>query len=375
MVQLLKPIRCHGQLLCQRLENNFVYLKGDNMSKMAADDDTGMCLTARLMVLFVAIFIAGIFWGCKTVPQQVPAQDEQKEESVTEPVSVPPELTEVHPLALLGSDFSIYAFIPAGNHRDLTAALLMEEINNLSESDAKLIAKRINELYFGLGTVSDRSRLEVAASGNIPPIGIKTTFTKKSGWKQTGYTAASNERALKLHYPHEFTYYSHDESVYDVCFFSQQIFGIAQNIVPVMEKYALRPVPEDTAYNRWISQETDDILFYITRPGQYLRSLIGSAITTDADCVYGSLVKMQGDVYSMTMNIHVTHEKAVNSLKSTLALSFGLMGASLSQPDKETVRVSGIEVTQKQIVDVVTRDPVTGKHYRVKDDGIIEEAR
>lgn len=343
------------------------------MNKMAAGM-TGLSLTARLIASSAAVFIVGLFLGCNSASKQpAPVQKEQNEEK-EESVYVPLELQEVNPLALIGTDFSIYTFIPAAKHKDLTVSLLLEEIENLAEADAKLIAKRIDKLYFGLGTVNDRSLMEAAASGNIPSIGVKTTFTKRNGWKQTDYKAVSNEKALKLRYPNEFTYYSHEECNYDLCFFSQQIFGIAQNLMPVMEQYAIRPEPEDTMYNRWISQESDDILFYITRPGQYLRTLIGSSITSDTDYIYGRLFQLKGETYSMTMNIHVKNENAMHSLKTMLGLSFGLMGASLSQPEKDILRLSDVEISQGQIVALFTRDPITGKHYRVQDDKIIEES-
>ena len=344
------------------------------MNKMAAEMIV-VRLIQRLIFFSAAIFIVVMLFGCTTTQKPVTPKEEQTPvEKKEEPVYVPLELTEVNPLALIGSDFSIYTFIPANKHKSLTIELLMEEIENLAEVDAKLIAKRIDKLYFGLGTVEDRSRLEAAASGNIPTIGVKTTFTKKSGWLQTPYTATSSEQALKLRYPNEFTYYSHDECIYDLCFFTQQIFAIAQDLTPVMEKYALRPEPEDTMYNRWISQESDDILFYITRPGQYLRSLIGASITSDTDYSYGSITQVKDDIYSMTMDLHVTNESSIGMLKSMLELSFGLMDVSLTQPSKDILRVSGVEVSQSQIVNLFTRDPITGKHYRVQDDTVIEEA-
>lgn len=342
------------------------------MKKMAAEVKSGGCfLTAKVLILSAAILIAGTFFGCQTVPKKTPVE-EKKDDG--EYVYVPIELEEVNPLALIGDDFSIYTYIPANKHRGLTAALLLEEIDTLDDSDAKLIAKRIEELYLGLGTVEDRSKLEAAALGNIPTVGVKAAFSKRYGWNQEKYKAVSNEKALRLKYPNEFTYYSNEDTAYDMCFFSQQVFGIAQNLTPIMEKYAVRPEVSDTPYNKWISQESDDILFYITRPGQYLTSLIGSSITINTDYIYGSLKHIEDEIYYMTMNIHIANKKAIPALKSLLGLSFGMMGASLSQPDEETLQLSDIEVTQKQIVNLFTRDPVTGKHYKVVDDKVIEEA-
>lgn len=313
------------------------------------------------LFISVAIFMTLAFYGCKTSPSTPKVQPEPEKKTVEKEEELPVE-QDLVPLALIGKGFSIYASIPVTNHRDLTAELLTEEIENLSDTDAMLIAKRIDMLYAGLGTVSDRSRLEAVAEGNIPPIGIKTTFTKKNGWSKNSYKD-------------DLSYYAHDDSRYDICFFSQKLFSIAQDLTPVMDRYAEKAVLDETRYTEWISRKSDDILFYITRPGQYLRSLIGASINASTDRIYGSMQHIRGNIYNMQMNIHVTDRSSIQSLKSMLALSFGLTGASLSQKDNETLVLSKVEVTQQQIVNLFTRDPITGKHYRIEGDKILEEAR
>ena len=56
-----------------------------------------------------------------------------------------------------------------------------------------------------------------------------------------------------------------------------------------------------------------------------------------------------------------------------LNLAFGLTGGIVTQTDSETLTVSGVPLTRKQIVGVITRDPITGKHYNVVDGKVTEE--
>ena len=309
--------------------------------------------------------------GCKSTKQAAPEPVEQDKESVY----VPAEFEEINPLVVLSGDSSIYVNIPGKKHVELTSALLMDEIENLSEADAKTVAKKLDHIYVGLGTAEDRSRLEISAIGFMPSAGVKSVFSKSNGWSKSTYEAISTEYALKHKYPNVFDYYTRDDSDYAVSFPSKSVLLLAKDVVPLMEMYAQRPEVADTPYNNWVNVESDDILIYITRPGQYLRSLIGQSINAGTDCIYGFLKKADstGDLYLMTFDIHSVSTRTIPALKSLLSLSFGLTGAGISDVDEYTVRLSDVEVTKQQIVNLLTRDPVTGKHYKVTKDKVVEE--
>ena len=68
---------------------------------------------------------------------------------------------QVHPLALISEDLSIYVNVPVQYHRELTARLLTADVPSISQKDAESLASRIGNLYAGLGTVKDRSYLEM----------------------------------------------------------------------------------------------------------------------------------------------------------------------------------------------------------------------
>ncbi|MBP5465661.1 MAG: hypothetical protein J6Y13_10885, partial [Treponema sp.] len=70
---------------------------------------------------------------------------------------------------------------------------------------------------------------------------------------------------------------------------------------------------------------------------------------------------------------HISDTRTIPALKSLLTLAFGLTGGTVSQADSETLLVTGVPLTRKQIVGVITRDPITGKHYNVVDGKVTEE--
>ncbi len=299
------------------------------------------------------LLFANLFFSCKTTAQKT-------------------DLAEVNPLALLSEDSSIYVNVPVQKHVDLTAAVLCAELAGLSEKDARTLAQRIERLYAGLGTVTDRSRLQAAALGDIPKIALNAVLTKKNGWYEQTYQAPSSSEALSLGYPSEFSYYTRKDTDFVMGLPSQNVFCVAKNVFPLLDKYALRPEPQDNPVNQWLNVDCEEIRFYITKPGQYLRNLIGIGVN-GCDAVYGTMVSDGKGEYTLSFDLHLTTPRALRVFSAALELSFGMMGGSVKIMDETTVHLEGLEMTEKKIIDLFTRDPVTGKHYRVVGDQIVQE--
>ncbi len=321
----------------------------------------------QIMVLFAFTLIVAVLAGCKSPkpnppePPVVPGG-----EDYTPPV-------ELNPIALLSDDSSIYARLPAQEHLGLTQAILMEMIPNLQAKDASFMSNYLDVVWMGEGTVEDRSRMELVVTGTVPSIALKAALTEKNGWSKEFYAAPTTNKLRSLGYKNEFDYYAHCESPYQVSLFVKNLLGVSQNLKPLFDKCAVHPVLAEIPRNQWISKESDDVLFFITRPGQYLRNMLGAKPLASIDYVYGKLHYLSGEDYYLTIDMHITNPKSIASLKSMLSIAFGLTGGTVKQIDEETVQVADIPYTQQQIVDVVTRDPITGKHYSVINDEVIEE--
>lgn len=282
-----------------------------------------------------------------------------------------------HPLSLLSQDSSIYVNVPVLNHLELTSEILCAEIEGLKYDDAILLAKRINNLYVGLGTVEDRSRIEVSADVNIPQIAVKKVLSKKNGWKKSvlNFEKTNPESQNK----NSFEVYSQNDNIFQVSFPQESILSFSQNLNPLLQKYADDYKFSQNSCNNWITQKSDDILFYITRPGQYLRNLIGIQ-ARGIEYVYGNLIyspnqnqSAKTSPYELKLCLHLTDKRALSAFKNLLSISFGMMGAKIDQTSELDIEISQIEVSTKQIKDLFTRDPITGKHYRVDGEKIIQE--
>lgn len=288
---------------------------------------------------------------------------------------------QVNVLALLEQDSSIYVRIPVSSHVDLTSAVLSSAFDGVSKKEARSFAQRVSELYAGIGTVEDRSRIQVASSASIPQVAVGTVFSKKNGWSKRTYNAKTTDAVEKNC---SFTVYDPSAGELSVSFPSPSVFVSAAKVEPLLNRYAEYSDYADlsaTSYSSWVSQQSSDILFYITRPGQYLRNLIGQSVSIGTDAIYGSLSyipsKKNPDsysgLYSMMFRIHLLDKRAASAFRSVLSLSFGMMGAKITQIDDFTIEISDVEITQKQIEDLFMRDPVTGKHFKVVGDKIIKE--
>jgi hypothetical protein len=297
------------------------------------------------------IFSSVLFWSCKS--------------SGVEEISV-------DMLSVLDDDSSIYLGLPASRHKELVSRLLSARISGLSEKNALSLAERTEILYAGLGTVEDRSRMQMVSDTNVPKIAVNSALTKKNGWEKSAEKVGS----------FSFDKYENSASSFQMALCPQDLVCAGQDVEPLLKNFAALSEAEDSECNRWISGSDDDIKFFISRPGQYLRSLIGQSINAGTECIYGTLSyvadKKNPDVYSekydLTFFIRLTEKRSVVALRSLLALSFAMTGGEVAQTDEKTLKLSGVEVTASQIVSMFSRDPITGKHYKVVDDQVVEES-
>ncbi len=322
-----------------------------------------LTFTKKNLFISVKFFLAAISFafllsGCKTSEIQ--------------------ENERLHPLALLSEDSSIYLNVPSSNQVPLVAEILCDRINRLTYEDAELVAKRINNLYIGLGTVKDRSRLEVSADVDIPPLAVKKVLSKKNGWKNKNILLEKTN--LESPYENSFTVFYRDDSDLKISFPEQKTFLLAEEINPSLQKYADGAELCSNFQNDYLSQKSTDILFYITRPGQYLRNLIGIE-SRGIDFVYGSLSYMPNrkklneysGLYELKLKLHLADKRTMAVFKNLLSVSIGMMGAKIDQTDEQTLELSQIEVSKNQIKKLLSREAISGKHFRVDGEKIIQE--
>lgn len=278
---------------------------------------------------------------------------------------------EVNPLALLGNDSSIYVNVPVQSHKSLTADLIRSQVEGLSAKDAAALCEKVNNIYIGIGTVKDRSRLEISSSTKSIPRGPFNALLKKSnGWTDHEFSGKNSTYRI----------FENSKSKIQLSLLSPKVLCASKNVGLLAGAFDERKELDPTEYNDWVSQDSNDILFYITRPGQYLRAFIGAPINIATEAVYGKMIyagtiSKNGknvETYNMTLRVRVREKKLVAALKSLISLSFGMAGGNVAVIDDFTLEVSGIELSKNQVEDLFLRDPITGKKYVVVGDEVIE---
>lgn len=295
--------------------------------------------------LVLSFFIALSFCtiGCKSTPKE--------------------ELPEVHPLALLDEQSSVYVSIPVQKHTQFVADILTSEMTNISKQDALKVANQLEILYAGISTVKDRKRIQIASVGSFPKIALKTILKEKNGWNKNEYTAPSNPECIAMHYPNEFTFYTRTDTDFELCFPSEKMITVSRAVSPLLDQYALRPTYVENDQNKWIAQQSEDVLFFITKPGQYLRGLIGQPIEIGCDFIKGKIVyvpnKKDASAYSgnykLTFDVRATNGRARKILFNLLSLSLGMTDADVVITDENTVTVNELSITEKEILSLFTR--------------------
>ena len=281
------------------------------------------------------------------------------------------KVPEVNPLALLSNDSSIYVNVPVQSHLSLTADLIRSQVEGLSPKDAAALCDKVNNVYIGIGTVKDRSRLEISSSTkNIPRGPFNALLKKSNGW--TDHELNGKNSTYKI--------FENSKSKIQISLLSPKVLCASKNVTRLACAFDERKELDSTEYNEWVSQDSNDILFFITRPGQYLRAFIGAPINIATEAVYGKMIYVgtiskngkNVETYNMTLRVHVREKKLVSALKSLISLSFGMAGGNVVVIDDYTLEVSGIELSKNQVEDLFLRDPITGKKYVVVGDEVIE---
>lgn len=270
--------------------------------------------------------------------------------------------TNVNPLALLGEDSDIYLFLPVQYHQELTVNVLETFVPGLTGKDALSIAERISDVYAGL-SLKNASTLtvELAASGDFPPLGINAVMKEKNGWRKETYSARSSRNSAGADVSRDFTVYKRSGLPFKLSFPSAKTLVLSKNVNKLLERYAVAPAVSHTAPNQWLQQEGQTIQFYVAKPDTYLR-LISKVVSIDCSALYGSVSykpntkypSVYSGEYALSFFMQMPNRYTMPVAHSLLSLTFGALGATVSQTDENTLYVQNLPVTDLQLIDFFT---------------------
>ena len=261
---------------------------------------------------------------------------------------------------VLDDEGAMYISIPAKENSDLLEQFISSMKLGVSENDAKTIVSKIDRVYASFGSVKDKKRVQISAEVNVP--GAAAGLLKKNGYE---------EKTVKCDsvYGSDFIYKYYSGAI-EMAFPSSKNVLISKDVVPMIQNYAFEElianerIEFSSAYKldwkqsdlyQWVSEDTETIHFYIVRPQAFLSNLLGSAISTKTfklNYAKGQFAKLPNSKYELTLELNFQDPRFIKPAISLLGLALGLTDSEAKQIDANTVKLSGVHVSTKQLIDM-----------------------
>ncbi len=264
-------------------------------------------------------------------------------------------LPEVKPLVLLGDDCDMYFSIPVVEEKELVSLFLTDYIPGLNEKDSVKMTDYVSRIYAGIIQKENTASFKVAGKQTFPKIALNSTLTEKKGWIKQKYEALSSEEAKTLRYPYQFKYYTNVQAGMQLAFPGEDLFCSSENVVPMLEKYALREQPEENEINAFLTEESPDIHFYVKTPAAFIEKLSGIKAGLGMEYLTGSLINVREnnqktENYSLELKVRVLNSKTMKAVLRIFTIAFKMFNGNVEQIDELTIKLSGLTMSREQII-------------------------
>lgn len=271
-----------------------------------------------------------------------------------------PFVSEVEPLDLLDSRSAFYIRIPKDVDSDLVSRMIQNNLDGLSENDAKKISGRIDTVYLGLKKSRKSVDFQISALCSFPKLAVSSAFSKKNGW-------TSDKLALEGSDKKDVSYTVYKKSGIFAAFPSEYI-ALAGNSVPSMvERY--HNISQKIEYEDdflldenirdWLSYENGihdgQIRFYASMPQSFLTTLIGANLNFKLIYVKGFLENDPKDEnqYITELEFEFRDYRVVPAAHAMLDVAFGLTGSDIQKTSDTHLVVSGIKINKNQLYKIL----------------------
>ena len=270
--------------------------------------------------------------------------------------STPVVQKTVHPLNLIDNNSSFYLKIPTKQDKSLVASIVEHNIKDVSESDANLIAERIDTIYLGINKRRKSTEFQLAASCSIPKIAVSKLFTKKNGWN-------SEKLILQNQLGDEVEYKVFDNSELLLSLPSQNLVVLGRAVPSMVEVYNtyFYEIENGPVFNlnplitEWFAKDDDAIRFFATKPQSFLTILTGANLNYKLVYVCGTIISdtKRDDQYIMNLEFEFREKKVVPAAKAALSLAFGLTNSEVYLETPTHLVISNIKISKKELYKIL----------------------
>ena len=262
------------------------------------------CHHAGLVSASILFFL--LFASCKSAPVQ----------TAKRPVDA---------LELIDSKSSFYIAIPKEADNVLIERIITGFYKDVSDSNARMIADRVNKIYCGLNRTKHDTEVQASIDGNIPKKFIPQVLNQKNGWVESDYSPENSIENYKIY-----------SGQIEMTFPSEKIACIGRDLEGMLNKYdslSNLPVDDVTLYSELNSGLTDylkdaqtDIRFYANKPQSFLTILTGAQLDLKLIDVKGSFRSdpKHSNQYLLDLDFNFKNGTFLKAGRSLLILAFGL---------------------------------------------------
>lgn len=271
-----------------------------------------------------------------------------------------PFVSEVEPLDLLDSRSAFYIRIPKDVDSILISRMIQNNLEGLSENDAKKISERIDTVYLGLKKSKKSVDFQISALCSFPKLAVSSAFSKKNGW-------ASDKLILEDSYKKDVSYTVYANSGIFAAFPSESIALIGNSVPSMVERYHnISQKIEfeddfllDENVRDWLSYENGihdgQIRFYASRPQSFLTTLVGANLNFKLIYVKGFLENdpKNENQYVTELEFEFRDSRVLPAAHAMLEVAFGLTGSNVQKTSDTHLVVSGIRINKNQLYKIL----------------------
>lgn len=257
----------------------------------------------------------------------------------------------VDPLELIDAESSFYIAVPKNADNVLIERIITGFYEQASESDAKMIAERVNKVYCGLNRSKRSMEVQASIDGNIPRKYLPKLLNGKNGWVTSDYTPEGSLENYKIY-----------SGQIEMTFPSENIACIGRNLEGMLDKFdALSKLPADDSTELYTDLDSEtanylkgaesEIRFFAKNPQSFLTILTGAQLDLKLIDVKGNFEtdpKHQNQ-YLLDLDFRFKNGTFLKAGKTLLTLAFGLTNSQEEIIGDTELIIRDIRIDKQQL--------------------------
>lgn len=273
------------------------------------------------------------------------------------------ESVKVNAFDTLEQDSNAYIRIPVKVHSELTNNLLKAVIgSDVSEKYIKNITDSIEMVYLGVGSPSNKGRLQIACDGNISSA-TKMALSSMENWKKE----IKNVNTTGM-----YTVYTEANSKLQLCVPGSNLICLSKDLTPQLTLYDKEASSQGIASiltgsgsnsnaSEWKSSEvykfvgdaeTNSVRIYMDTPIAFVTNLLGVSLSTSIfqlNFLEADLNLLPSGKYSIDLDMEFKKDGLVAKAAAFLNVALLLTDSKVSITDDSHLKVNGIQVSMAQL--------------------------